>query len=50
MPYFTIQEWMHVVEFESVSRSAPDVIPLFPSMRDVSGSDESGDDPGPSAA
>lgn len=50
MPYLTIREWMHVVEVESVSRSAPNVAPLFPLTRDAFASDGSGDDPGPSAA
>ena len=29
MPYFTSAGWMHVVRVESVSRSGPNVVPLF---------------------
>jgi regulator of nucleoside diphosphate kinase len=39
MPYFTIEGWMHMVEVESVSRFAPNVIPLFSFTRDAFGSD-----------
>jgi hypothetical protein len=37
MPYFTIEGWMHMVEVESVSRFAPNVIPLFSFARDAFG-------------
>jgi hypothetical protein len=41
---------MYVVEVENVSRSKPNVIPLFPLTRDAFMSNGSGNDPGPSAA
>jgi regulator of nucleoside diphosphate kinase len=51
MPYFTSAGWMHLVRIESVSRSGPDVIPLFLRGRNAAaGNPASGDDPGPVAA
>jgi regulator of nucleoside diphosphate kinase len=47
MPFFDAGR-MHVARVESVSRSEPNVVPLFPIAIRACG--DSGDDPGPSAA
>ncbi len=52
MPYFTSAGWMHVVRIESVSRSGPNVVPLFLCGRSAAAACDpsAGDDPGPAAA